>query len=174
MPAPRSIALIDAESFYASCEAAFDPKLRGRPIVVLSNNDGCVVAANSIAKQIDPGIMFKPYFQIRAWAETVGNSRYSVRRYLSRLKTVAAPQGYNIMAQPADRATEGAQIPPAGARKRSRDYVKRRPCAYPPSGHADLFAPSTESIRANASEVFLDTGAPTKWPCYVRNRVIAS
>lgn len=72
MPAPRSIALIDAESFYASCEAAFDPKLRGRPIVVLSNNDGCVVAANSIAKQIDPGIMFKPYFQIRAWAETMG------------------------------------------------------------------------------------------------------
>ena len=55
-----SIALIDAESFYASCEAAFDPKLRGRPIVVLSNNDGCVVAANTIAKQIDPGIMFKP------------------------------------------------------------------------------------------------------------------
>lgn len=72
MPATRSIALIDAESFYASCEAAFDPKLRGRPIVVLSNNDGCVVAANSIAKQIDPGIMFKPYFQIRAWAETMG------------------------------------------------------------------------------------------------------
>ncbi|GAA2185237.1 hypothetical protein GCM10009786_00780 [Leucobacter alluvii] len=72
MPAPISIALIDAESFYASCEAAFDPKLRGRPIVVLSNNDGCVVAANSIAKQIDPGIMFKPYFQIKAWAQTMG------------------------------------------------------------------------------------------------------
>lgn len=67
-----SIALIDAESFYASCEAAFDPKLRGRPIVVLSNNDGCVVAANTIAKQINPGIMFKPYFQIKAWAETMG------------------------------------------------------------------------------------------------------
>lgn len=66
------VALIDAESFYASCEAAFDPKLRGRPIVVLSNNDGCVVAANTLAKQIDPGIMFKPYFQIKAWAETMG------------------------------------------------------------------------------------------------------
>lgn len=72
MPAPLSIALIDAESFYASCEAAFDPKLRGRPVVVLSNNDGCVVAANSIAKHIDPGIMFKPYFQIEAWARTMG------------------------------------------------------------------------------------------------------
>ncbi len=67
-----SIALIDAESFYASCEAAFDPKLRGRPIVVLSNNDGCVVAANTLAKRIDPGIMFKPYFQVQAWANTMG------------------------------------------------------------------------------------------------------
>lgn len=67
-----SIALIDAESFYASCETAFDPKLRGRPIVVLSNNDGCVVAANTLAKQLDPGIMFKPYFQVKAWAETMG------------------------------------------------------------------------------------------------------
>lgn len=69
---PMSIALIDAESFYASCEAAFDPKLRGRPIVVLSNNDGCVVAANTLAKRIDPGVMFKPYFQVKAWAETMG------------------------------------------------------------------------------------------------------
>lgn len=68
MPPPSTIALIDAESFYASCETAFDPKLRGRPVVVLSNNDGCVVATNTIAKQIDPGIMFKPYFQIKAWA----------------------------------------------------------------------------------------------------------
>ena len=67
-----SIALIDAESFYASCEAAFDPKLRDRPIVVLSNKDGCVVAANILAKRLDPGIMFKPYFQIGAWAETTG------------------------------------------------------------------------------------------------------
>lgn len=69
VPKPHSIALIDAESFYASCEAAFDPKLRGKPIVVvLSNNDGCVVAANVAAKRLDPGIMFKPYFQIKNWA----------------------------------------------------------------------------------------------------------
>lgn len=72
MPEPHSIALIDAESFYASCEAAFDPKLRGKPIVVLSNNDGCVVAANTLAKRIDPDIMFKPYFQIKNWALAKG------------------------------------------------------------------------------------------------------
>lgn len=68
----HSIALIDAESFYASCEAAFDPKLRGKPIVVLSNNDGCVVAANVAAKRLDPGIMFKPYFKIKGWALAKG------------------------------------------------------------------------------------------------------
>lgn len=82
MPEPRSIALIDAESFYASCEAAFDPKLRGKPIVVLSNNDGCVVAANTLAKRIDPDIMFKPYFQIKNWALAKGvavrSSNYEV------------------------------------------------------------------------------------------------
>lgn len=72
MTTPLSIALIDAESFYASCETAFDPQLRGRPVVVLSNNDGCVVAANVLAKRLDPQIMFKPYFQIKAWAMTMG------------------------------------------------------------------------------------------------------
>jgi len=65
----RQIALIDCVSFYASCERVFEPKLRGRPIVVLSNNDGCVVAASPEAKRLDPGIMGKPYFQIRSWCE---------------------------------------------------------------------------------------------------------
>ena len=68
----RQIALIDCVSFYASCERVFEPKLRGRPIVVLSNNDGCVVAASPEAKRLDPGIMGKPYFQIRSWCELHG------------------------------------------------------------------------------------------------------
>ena len=37
-------ALVDCNNFYASCERVFNPKLEGRPVVVLSNNDGCVVA----------------------------------------------------------------------------------------------------------------------------------
>lgn len=68
----RQIALIDCVSFYASCERVFEPKLRGRPIVVLSNNDGCVVAASPEAKRLDPGIMGKPYFQIKSWCELHG------------------------------------------------------------------------------------------------------
>jgi DNA polymerase V len=42
--------LIDGNSFYCSCERAFDPKLRGRALVVLSNNDGCVIARSDEAK----------------------------------------------------------------------------------------------------------------------------
>ena len=57
-------ALADCNSFYASCETAFKPFLRGRPVIVLSNNDGCVVARSREAKQL--GIaMGAPFFQIR-------------------------------------------------------------------------------------------------------------
>ena len=45
-----SIALVDCDSFYASCERVFRPDLKNRPIVVLSNNDGCVIARSSEAK----------------------------------------------------------------------------------------------------------------------------
>ncbi|MDN0084660.1 Y-family DNA polymerase [Crenobacter sp. SG2305] len=58
-------ALVDGNSFYASCERVFRPDLIGRPIVVLSNNDGCVVALSAEAKAV--GIeSFKPYFEV-AW-----------------------------------------------------------------------------------------------------------
>ncbi|ORM61634.1 hypothetical protein HA45_20485 [Pantoea rodasii] len=42
--------LADVNSFYASCEALFRPDLRGKPVVVLSNNDGCVIARSAGAK----------------------------------------------------------------------------------------------------------------------------
>lgn len=45
-------ALIDGNSFYCSCERAFDPRLREKPLVVLSNNDGCVIARSHEAKDI--------------------------------------------------------------------------------------------------------------------------
>lgn len=57
------IALVDCNNFYVSCERVFDPKLRNRPVVVLSNNDGCVISRSDEAKAI--GIrMAVPYFQI--------------------------------------------------------------------------------------------------------------
>ena len=55
--------LVDCNNFYASCERAFQPRYEGKPVVVLSNNDGCVVARSNEAKAI--GIkMGVPYFQI--------------------------------------------------------------------------------------------------------------
>ncbi|MDA7087082.1 Y-family DNA polymerase [Pseudomonas sp. SA3-5] len=62
--AESAIALIDCNSFYASCERVFRPDLLRTPIVVLSNNDGCVIARSAEAKAL--GIkMGEPYFQIR-------------------------------------------------------------------------------------------------------------
>jgi DNA polymerase V len=48
-----AIAIADAESFYASCEKAFDAGLRGRPVVVLSNNDGCIISMSREARALD-------------------------------------------------------------------------------------------------------------------------
>jgi DNA polymerase V len=64
-------ALIDGNNFYASCEAALDPSLIGRPLVVLSNNDGCIVARSAEARAL--GIaMGTPYFQVRRELERLG------------------------------------------------------------------------------------------------------
>ncbi|ENE21801.1 impB/mucB/samB family protein [Escherichia coli P0302293.3] len=61
-------ALADINSFYASCEKVFRPDLRNEPVIVLSNNDGCVIARSPEAKAL--GIrMGQPWFQVRqcAW-----------------------------------------------------------------------------------------------------------
>ncbi len=64
MAASRLYALVDGNNFYVSCERVFDPKLEDRPVVVLSNNDGCAVARSDEAKAL--GIkMGTPHFQIR-------------------------------------------------------------------------------------------------------------
>ncbi|MBX0333424.1 Y-family DNA polymerase [Pontibacter sp. HSC-14F20] len=61
-------ALCDCNNFYASCERVFDPSLNGKPVVVLSNNDGCVIARSNEAKAL--GIpMGEPYFKIRNLVE---------------------------------------------------------------------------------------------------------
>ena len=58
----RKIALIDCNSFYVSCERLFNPKIRKKPVVVLSNNDGCIISRSNEAKVL--GIkMGEPYFK---------------------------------------------------------------------------------------------------------------
>ena len=68
--------LADCNNFYASCERVFDPSLAGRPVVVLSNNDGCVIARSNEAKALGIG-MGVPYFQIRELAARGGVAVFS-------------------------------------------------------------------------------------------------
>lgn len=64
-------ALVDCNNFYASCERAFDPKLEFQPVVVLSNNDGCIIARSNEAK--DLGIkMGEPYFKVKDFIKMNG------------------------------------------------------------------------------------------------------
>ncbi len=73
---PKVLALIDCNNFYASCEQVFAPKLEGHPIVVLSNNDGCVVARNSESKKL--GIpMGAPWHQVKKTARRHGVQAFS-------------------------------------------------------------------------------------------------
>lgn len=68
--------LADANNFFASCERVFDPSLNGRPVVVLSNNDGCVIARSNEAKKL--GIaMGVPYYQVRDFAKQNGVKVFS-------------------------------------------------------------------------------------------------
>ena len=74
-------ALVDCNNFFVSCERAFQPQLEGKAVVVLSNNDGCVVARSNESKAL--GIkMGTPLFQLRNLVEsgalTVRSSNYSL------------------------------------------------------------------------------------------------
>jgi len=60
----RKIALVDCNSFYVSCERLFNPKIRKKPVVVLSNNDGCIVSRSNEAKALVIK-MGEPYFKAK-------------------------------------------------------------------------------------------------------------
>ncbi|MBF0284102.1 MAG: Y-family DNA polymerase [Magnetococcales bacterium] len=83
----RRIALIDCNNFYVSCERVFDPSLEGRPVVVLSNNDGCVVARSPEVKAL--GVpMGVPWFKLAELARRHGivalSSNYALYGDMSR------------------------------------------------------------------------------------------
>ena len=90
-------ALVDCNNFYATCETLFRPSLRGKPVVVLSNNDGCVVARSAEAKAL--GLkMGVPAFQIKEQIDRHGievfSSNYTLyadmsHRVMSILETLA-------------------------------------------------------------------------------------
>lgn len=100
------IALVDCNSFYASCELVFRPDLKGKPVIVLSNNDGCVIAANKEAKYLAEIPMFQPIFKIKKFLDennvTYFSSNYTLysdmsRRVMNTLKMFSpAVEEYSI------------------------------------------------------------------------------
>ncbi len=86
---PRTFGLIDGNSFYCSCERAFSPRLRGRAVVVLSNNDGCAVARTSEAKAAgikmgDPWHLARRRPEVRAAQVEWLSSNYALYGDMSR------------------------------------------------------------------------------------------
>jgi DNA polymerase V len=86
MPPPL-IAVVDCNNFYVSCERVFNPRLKGKPVVVLSNNDGCIVARSNEAKAL--GIkMGEAFFKYRRLIERNGvvvfSSNYTLYGDMSR------------------------------------------------------------------------------------------
>ena len=80
-------ALVDCNNFYVSCERIFEPSLEGRPVVVLSNNDGCVVSRSNQAKRLGIG-MGVAFFKVKDLADKHGlvalSSNYTLYADMSR------------------------------------------------------------------------------------------
>ncbi|MBU2538125.1 MAG: SOS mutagenesis and repair protein, partial [Proteobacteria bacterium] len=80
-------ALLDCNNFYVSCERVFNPELEGQPVVVLSNNDGCIIARSNEAKGL--GLrMGEPYFRAKSLLDRnrvrVFSSNYALYGDMSR------------------------------------------------------------------------------------------
>ena len=98
------IAIVDCNSFYCSCERVFRPDLQNKPVVVLSNNDGCVVSRTDEAVKI--GVtMAVPYFQVKDLVEKNGmevfSSNYNLygdmsRRVMTTLKMLAGEENVEV------------------------------------------------------------------------------
>lgn len=97
-------ALVDCNSFYCSCERAFRPDLIKKPVVVLSNNDGCIISRSDEAKLLGVA-MGGPYFQAKPLIEKHGvatfSSNYNLygdmsKRVMDTLKTLAGKENVEV------------------------------------------------------------------------------
>jgi DNA polymerase V len=118
---PLATVLIDGNNFYASCEAVLDPAVMGRPLVVLSNNDGCIVSRSAEARAL--GVpRGAPFFQVRHQLERHGvivrSSNYSLygdmsqrlmatlEAWVEALEIYSIDEAFGVVHRP--RASEGA------------------------------------------------------------------
>jgi len=97
-------AIVDCNSFYCACERVFEPQLKRKPVVVLSNNDGCIISRSDEAKKLGVG-MAGPYFKAKALIEkndvAVFSSNYNLygdmsRRVMDILRLVAGKENVEV------------------------------------------------------------------------------
>jgi len=98
------IAIVDCNSFYCSCERVFRPDLRRKPVVVLSNNDGCIISRSDEAKKLGVG-MAVPYHENKELIESNGiavfSSNYVLygdmsRRVMNTLRAIAGEENVEV------------------------------------------------------------------------------
>ena len=129
MPSQGPYALIDGNNFYVSCERAFRPALEGRPVIVLSNNDGCAIARSNEAKAL--GIkMGHPWFQVRqAWPDagiTALSANFALYGDMSsRMMGIAAGLGPDQEVYSIDETFIGLAGMPGDLARRSRAVRSR-------------------------------------------------
>ena len=73
----KIFALADVNSMYVSCELVFRPDLWGKPVVVLSNNNGCIIAQNAEAKALIDIYMCRPWFEVQQQASRLGVTHFA-------------------------------------------------------------------------------------------------
>ncbi|WP_120002827.1 Y-family DNA polymerase [Nesterenkonia muleiensis] len=120
----KLVALIDVNSFYASCERAFDPALAARPVVVLSNNDGCAVAMSPEAKDLGVSVGM-PWFKLAPTATQRGiiarSSNYELYGDMShRFLQVIGEHSPQVEKYSIDEAFAAFDGPPSAAEPWSR------------------------------------------------------
>lgn len=135
----RATVLIDANNFYASCEAVLDAAVIGRPLVVLSNNDGCIVSRSAEARAL--GIpMGAPYFKVRAELQRhnviVRSSNYSLyadmsmrlmatlEQWVEELEIYSIDEAFGLLSRP--RGADGQPGDLRGWGQELRRQVRRR------------------------------------------------
>ena len=83
-------ALVDCNNFYASCERVFNPKIDNKPVIVLSNNDGCVIARSNESKEL--GVkMGEPAFKLKNLIDKYNINIFSTNALDSLLLAITQP-----------------------------------------------------------------------------------
>ena len=129
-PMKKVFALVDCNNFYCSCERLFRPELEGQPIVVLSNNDGCVIARSNEVKAL--GIkMGDPYFKLKDLIAKhhihVFSSNYTLYGDLShRVMTILQQQEPEVEVYSIDEAFISLPYTPGKLHTEYARYLKQR------------------------------------------------